>query len=810
MKRTKGLLNAHAAILAGVAALTLGSVAQGDPVPLLEGDRPMARDWDAGRPDTGANATELFSGRTVFDEPAPLPMHPPIDQIPPMPMPELVQAPGIQPWEMDNRMVFHDAVTGETRTLERQMPSGRVSGSSVEGDYLGVGSSMDFLERPNGFGTMVAASGLDSSPRSYNVKLIMRFTDQNGIQRWFACSGSMQDPGVVLTAAHCVYARNPNGINIYSFADIVYVYPGWDGNSNNGVFGQPDTDETIQNFGYAYGSSFLAGSDYINNGNSDRDCGLIRLTRGGSRNVGMLTGWFAWAWGGSCATIQSRTYNNFSYPAENCPTAGLHTGRTMYYWSGSVDDCPNNQMQLNTGGNCLDTVWGGMSGSAMYYIDGSSRYAHSVCSTSNRNDRGYYCKLWEEFVIDMQAFESNTRTASEDWEPMMMRAGGSTTVQAGTAMDADMSIRMVNATNADPATQDYTLRVYLSSNNNISVSDTLLATWVWGNRDFGAMGNVNFQVPAPVIPIDTPPGTYWIGVIADSGLPGTDTNDDTDTWDAQQITVTVGLPAQATIVSPTDGSTNVDLNADADWTTGARATSSTLYFGTDSTPDSGEFIVSTIGSSWSLPPLAENTQYYWRVDSNNSAGTTTGNVWTFRTEVSAPDLRAAICEYDAGATYYPGSTIWVTHRTYNDGPGVASGVHLDFYASTNDFISTGDTLIGTRDYGALNSGDSHWFVSSFTLPATLPPGGYWIGFIATDDDGLDPNTGNNRLAGFLPITVADCVADFNGDGTLDVFDVFSFLDAFNLNRPTADLNNDGVYDIFDVFIFLDLFNAGCA
>lgn len=809
MKLGTGLRRAGCSMLAGIAALSLSSVAHGDVLDLPEGERPMAMDWNAGLPDSGGNANELFGARTVFDEPAPLPSHPPIDQIPMMPMPEPVFAPGVQ--SLDDRMVFHDALTGETRMLQQQMPSGLSFASSPEGDYLGVGiSTFAQDEGVRGFGNMFAASGLDSSPRSYNVKLIMRFTDQNGIQRWFACSGSMQDPGVVLTAAHCVYARSPNGINIFDWADIVYIYPGWDGNSNNGPFGQPDSDEVIQNWGYAYGSSYIAGSDYVNNGNFDRDCGLIRITRGGSRSVGMLTGWYAWAWGGSCATIQSRTYNNFSYPAENCPTAGLHTGRTMYYWSGTVDDCPNNQMQLNTGGNCLDTVWGGMSGSAMYYIDGGSRYAHSVCSTSNRNDRGYYCKLWEGFVTDMQSFENNTRTSDEDWEPMMMRANGSTTVQAGTAMDADMSVRMVNATNADPAPQDYVLRVYLSTNNNISTADTQLATWNWSNRDFGAMGNVNFTVPAPFIPIDTPPGTYWIGVIADSGIPGTDTNDDTDTWDAQQITVTLGLPGQAGIVSPSNGATGVDINADVDWTAGARATSSTLYFGTDPTPDSGEFVVSTVGTSWSLPALEENTQYYWRVDSNNSSGTTTGAVWSFRTEVFAPDLRAAVCEYDDAAVYFPGSTIWVTHRTYNDGPGVASGVHLDFYASTNNFISSGDNLIGTRDYGSLNIGSSHWFTSSLTIPASLSPGTYWVGYIASDDDGLDTNTGNNWIAGTLPITVSDCVADFNGDGTLDIFDVFNFLDAFNSGQGAADLNNDGVWDIFDVFIYLDLFNAGCA
>jgi len=55
----------------------------------------------------------------------------------------------------------------------------------------------------------------------------------------------------------------------------------------------------------------------------------------------------------------------------------------------------------------------------------------------------------------------------------------------------------------------------------------------------------------------------------------------------------------------------------------------------------------------------------------------------------------------------------------------------------------------------------------------------------------------------------ECLADFTGDGELDIFDVFAFLDAFNASDPLADLTGDGVYDIFDVFAYLGLFNAGC-
>jgi hypothetical protein len=54
-----------------------------------------------------------------------------------------------------------------------------------------------------------------------------------------------------------------------------------------------------------------------------------------------------------------------------------------------------------------------------------------------------------------------------------------------------------------------------------------------------------------------------------------------------------------------------------------------------------------------------------------------------------------------------------------------------------------------------------------------------------------------------------CPADFTGDGSLDIFDVFAFLDAFNASDLDADFTGDGLLDIFDVFAYLDEFNAGC-
>lgn len=540
MKRSKSV--ASIAMIVAMSALIGNASAQADQTRTLrEGLRPVATDGLSVSPVSGMNTPELFRAKVSLDRAQSLP-HPPIDQIPWMPMPEPV-APGITKDTVgESTMTSYDALTGEMRIIPTG-PVGHVPEQSIEGDYPGFNNMIDtFDETAESFGNMFITGGLDSWPRSGNVKLVMRFTDTSGIQRWFACSGSMQDPGVVLAAAHCVYARTPNGLTINSFADIIYVYPAWDGVNNNGPFGQPDTDEVIQNYGYAFGTSFLAGTDYINSGDFDADVGLIRLTRGSSRNIGMLTGWFAWAQGQSCATIQSRTYNNFSYPSESCPTPGLHNGQDMYYWNGSIDDCPDNQMQLFTGGgNCLDTVWGGMSGSGMYYTVGDDRFVHAVASTSNRFDRGNYCKLWSGFVTDMQTFEADTRGNTFDLEALQFRAGGSTDVFQGQALDAGATVSMVNATNNNPAADSYTIRVYLSTNNNISSGDTLLATWNY-SVDFAAMESRTFNIPAPVIPLDTPPGTYWIGVEIDTGTDSTSSNNDTDTWDAQQVTVLEAKP----------------------------------------------------------------------------------------------------------------------------------------------------------------------------------------------------------------------------------------------------------------------------
>jgi hypothetical protein len=54
-----------------------------------------------------------------------------------------------------------------------------------------------------------------------------------------------------------------------------------------------------------------------------------------------------------------------------------------------------------------------------------------------------------------------------------------------------------------------------------------------------------------------------------------------------------------------------------------------------------------------------------------------------------------------------------------------------------------------------------------------------------------------------------CYADFDGSGSLDLFDFLAFTNAFNTGDKVADCAPDGVLDLFDFLCFVNAFNLGC-
>lgn len=105
-----------------------------------------------------------------------------------------------------------------------------------------------------------------------------------------------------------------------------------------------------------------------------------------------------------------------------------------------------------------------------------------------------------------------------------------------------------------------------------------------------------------------------------------------------------------------------------------------------------------------------------------------------------------------------------------------------------------------------------WFQASFTIADFVTP----TSTIFLRFDASDLGNASVVEAAVDAISVdaflcddGGCLADWNGDGELNFFDVAGFLDAFSAQDSAADLTNDGIFDFFDVAAFLDAFSVGC-
>src|SRR5207248_1877582 len=146
------------------------------------------------------------------------------------------------------------------------------------------------------------------------------------------------------------------------------------------------------------------------------------------------------------------------------------------------------------------------------FPDASNRWAHAVCSTSNRSSRGYYCKLWDNFATGLNSMRDSARGTTFDLEALRFRLTGGTTIQATTATSGSQFIAS-NTTNADPGNANFTVRVYLSTDDVITAADTLVGTFGF-TADFAPLQNWAINLPVVTIP-NVAAGTYYLGCILD-------------------------------------------------------------------------------------------------------------------------------------------------------------------------------------------------------------------------------------------------------------------------------------------------------
>ena len=127
----------------------------------------------------------------------------------------------------------------------------------------------------------------------------------------------------------------------------------------------------------------------------------------------------------------------------------------------------------------------------------------------------------------------------------------------------------------------------------------------------------NFYDPGPLIACTT----YYWKIMTRNSCGMTEGPE----WNFSTITVT---PESFSNNSPSNGATDVSLDADLDWQDSVGAASYDVYLGTSSPPE----YVATISESYYDPgELNSLTTYYWRIVAKNNCGETDGSEWHFTT-----------------------------------------------------------------------------------------------------------------------------------------------------------------------------------
>jgi len=105
--------------------------------------------------------------------------------------------------------------------------------------------------------------------------------------------------------------------------------------------------------------------------------------------------------------------------------------------------------------------------------------------------------------------------------------------------------------------------------------------------------------------------------------------------------------------------------------------------------------------------------------------------------------------------------------------------------------------------GPVDPGASETAVLSLAPPAGAEPGAVILRLAARS-----LRDGGTRSVAQIEINL-ECGGDFDRNGSVDFFDIQTFLQAFLSAQPDADYTGNGSFDFFDLQAFLAVFAAGC-
>lgn len=561
----------------------------------------------------------------------------------------------------EGRFVKFDVVTGVEERIDT-LPVTLPESQEVPGGpgARAVGSS-EPQALPKDFGSLTRITNPADYPWSANVKL---FFSQGG--SYYVGSGVLIDPLHVLTAGHCVHS-GPGG-DWSSDMIVVPAYENWSAP-----------------YGTAGSALLYSWSGWVDDANYDHDMGLIEL----DRPIGALAGWHGYGYSTDTAsyTTASRTWYNPGYPAES-----PYDGEYMYWWQGYFDSCTAYQARFES------YSYGGQSGSGAYYVLDGNRYVHLVLSNGGDTwTRDVRITSTKFNSIQTSWIGANT-PSTYDLIPLDVRIAPAS-LQAGTQLTS-MSYVVHNYSSASWS-GTASVKVYLSTNDIISTSDTLLQTHQF-TYTFAPKSTVRITLPSlPTIPSGTAGGDYHVGVILNVSDNST-SNNDTSGQDAAPLSVTPAhLVSTPSVPSgPSSGLIGASLGYSTGSATCNQAHSVEYRFDWDD---------STF-SSWSSSTSASHTftavgTYHIRAQARCASDNTVTSAWsstktlTVCTIPSAPSAPAASdgsysSKIQISWSLVSGATRYEIHRAT---------------ALCGTYTKIGESTGSTYDDLAVTAGQVYWY-----------------------------------------------------------------------------------------------------
>ncbi len=371
------------------------------------------------------------------------------------------------------------------------------------------------------------------------------------------------------------------------------------------------------------------------------------------------------------------------------------------------------------------------------------------------------------------------------------------------------------------------VKYYLSTDATITSTDKLLGSRTIAKAALtsgaSSTATTTFTVAATVLPTGALSGTYYIGEIVDATNKQVESNKTNNTL-ASRGTITVlraGVDLVPTALSTTTTSIiggNTIAVSDTVANQGpSNMTAASIvvkyYLSKDSTITATDTLLGsrtiaaaslTAGASnsatttFTVPSTLASGNYYLgeivnatntQVETNktNNTRASSGPIAVIRPGV---DLVPTAIGTSA-ASVLTGAGLTITDTVANQGPSnmTAASIVVKYYLSKDTTITATDTLLGSRTIlaSALTAGASSTASTTFTVPAAMAGGTYYIGEIvnATNTQ-VETNKTNNTRASSGPITVIKANVDLIPTAVGMVFKQIAAG-----NSHTVALKNDG-------------------